>query len=188
MATAGTLHPMAEPANGSLTEDSLFEIVDGERVEVAMGAREIRLANLLAGLIRDSQAENPSGEPFVEMLFRLKPGSPRARRPDVAFVPYELWPERDIPEGEAWQVVPSLAVEIISPTNTAEKVLEKIEEYFAHGVRRVWLIYPKQRVIHVFKDSKTIQVLHADDTLEGGDLLPVFKVPVGELLPASKSS
>lgn len=106
-----------------------------------------------------------------------------ARRPDVAYVPYQLWPDRNIPEGDAWDVVPPLVVEIISPSNRANEIMEKIDEYFARGVRLVWVIYYRQRVIHVYKDPKTIQVFDSRDTLEGGDLLPGFKILVGELLP-----
>ena len=53
------------------------------------------------------------------------------RRPDVAFVSLERWPlERDVPTSNAWEVVPDLAIEVVSPTNRTDDDMEKIEEYF----------------------------------------------------------
>jgi Uma2 family endonuclease len=188
MAAIETIPTNASPTNGVLSEDALFEIIDGVRVEKVMGARELLLANVLAGMIKDSLGKKPAGLAVVEMLFRLKPGSSRARCPDVAYVPYELWPERDIQEDEAWEIVPPLMVEIISPSNRANEIKEKIEEYFANGVRQVWIIYPRQRGIHVYTGPKSEQILDAGDFLEGGDLLPSFRISVGELLPPRKSN
>lgn len=180
-----TLASPTVSVNGT-ADDGLFEILDGARADKFMGARELCLANRLALEMWNSLGADPTGEVFVEMLFRLKPGSKRARRPDVAFVPYVLWPDRDVPEDEAWEVVPPLAVEIVSRTNTAETVLAKIQEYFESGVQLVWVCYSKQRVVHVYKDAKTIQVLSVSDFLECPEVLPGFKISVGDLLPPVK--
>lgn len=162
--------------------NALYEIIDGRNVEVHVGAWEISLANFLAGRIRDAAGDPPYGEPFVEMLFRLKPGARKARRPDLAFVSYERWPERKVPDADAWEMVPLLAVEIVSRNNSAEEIQEKIKEYFESGVGQVWVIYPRQRQILVYKNAKEIRVLDEDDVLEGGDILPGFAIRVGEFL------
>ena len=52
------------------------------------------------------------------MLFDLTPVQ-RQRRPDVAFVSYNRWPrQRRVPRTEAWEVVPNLVVEVVSPTDS----------------------------------------------------------------------
>ena len=46
--------------------------------------------------------------------------------------------------------MPDLAIEIVSPTNTADEVAEKLEEYFRVGVRSVWVVYPRQRKVYTY--------------------------------------
>lgn len=158
--------------------EPLFEFVNGERVEKPISMREIRLANLLSRLMANGLGVNPPGEPFVEMLFRLKPGLDR--RPEVSFVPNDRWPDRTVPETEAWQIVPSVAVEIISKHNKANEVQTKIEEYFEAGVDQVWVVYPRQRKVMVYDGLKAVRVLDENDVLEGGTLLPGFRLSLKE--------
>ena len=73
-------------------------------------------------------------------------------------------PARD----NAWDVVPDLAVEVISPHNPAEESVQKIREYFEAGVILVWVVYPEERQVYVYESPKQIRVLTGDDTLDGG--------------------
>jgi Uma2 family endonuclease len=102
------------------------------------------------------------------------------RRPDLAVVLYERWPERIVPDVEAWEMIPPLAIEVVSKSNTANEILTKIYDYFEHGVSLVWIIYPKHQVIHVYESPKSIRVLDSADTLDGGKALPNFRLPVGK--------
>lgn len=74
MATVASFPSNISPPDEALSDDALFEIVDGRHVEKVMGTREVGLANLLARLIWNSLGSEPAGEPFVEMLFRVQPG------------------------------------------------------------------------------------------------------------------
>jgi Uma2 family endonuclease len=174
--------------NGLANGDSLYEIVNGQRMEKHMGVRETRLGNFLARWFSEALGKNPPGEAFHEMLFRLRTDPKLDRRPDVAYVPYERWPERIVPEVEAWEVIPAVAVEIISKTNTAVEVLAKIEEYFEHGVSQVWVIYPSQRKIHIYESPKSIRVLDEKDTLEGGSVIPGLHLPAGRIFSLLEKS
>jgi Uma2 family endonuclease len=163
-------------------EDLLYERVNGEVLEKPMGAKAVGLANeLLAWIVLYLQT-NPVGRAFVEMLYRLRNAPRLERRPDVSFVPFERWPDRMVPDTDAWEMVPGLAVEIVSKTNTAEAIQDKIDEYFAAGVRLVWVIYPRQRRIQVYEDPKSIRVLDENDSLDGGPVLPGFRLAVSDLL------
>src|SRR5262249_12157501 len=85
----------------------------------------------------------------------------RQRRPDIAFVSSERWPI-DRPTSlrdDAWDVVPVLAVEVISPTDRASDLLDKVIEYFQAGIRLVWIVYPSQRCIHVFEAWNRVRAL-----------------------------
>ena len=74
------------------------------------------------------------------------------------------------PAQAAWEVVPNLAIEVVSPTNFANEVLEKIEDYFLSGVERVWVIYPTVGKLYDYESPTSVRILTRDQTLEGGDL------------------
>jgi Uma2 family endonuclease len=78
-------------------------------------------------------------------------------------------------------VIPDLAVEIVSLTNTADEVAEKVEEYFQVGVRQVWVVYPGQSKIYVYTSTTAVRVLAPGDELEGGDVLPGLHLSLQEL-------
>lgn len=161
----------------SSVDEPLFEIIDGQRVELLpMGASESWLASYLVTLINHF-AMSSIGMAGVETLFDLRIG--RNRRPDVALVRYDRWPRlRPVPPGDAWSVVPNLAVEVVSPSNAQQDVLDKLIDYFRAGVQLVWVIYPQHRQVYVYTSMKRVQVLDRDDTLNGGDVLPGFALPL----------
>jgi Uma2 family endonuclease len=131
------------------------------------------------------QQARPPGKVVVEVLFRLRLtlDTSRKRRPDIAFVSFERWAS-DRPmssRDNAWDVVPDLAVEVISPTDLAQQLLQKVLEYFQAGVRLVWVVYPEQRQIYSYESPTQIRVLTVDDTLDGGEVLPGFQLPLNKL-------
>lgn len=75
---------------------------------------------------------------------------------------------------------PELAIEVVSPSDSAEDLQLKIDQYLQAGAKQVWVLYPKTKHIHVFR-SGTIEILDETRTLEGGDLLPGFSVKVADL-------
>ena len=83
----------------------------------------------------------------------------------------------------AWDVVPDLAIEVVSPTDFAEDLLTKLDEYFRAGVSLVWVVYPSLRLIHVYESMTRIRVATATDELDGGAVLPGFRVAVAALFP-----
>lgn len=76
---------------------------------------------------------------------------------------------------------PDLAVEVLSPSNRAGEIREKIDEYFEAGTSQVWLVDPRRRTVQVFGSPGASRTLGPSDTLDGGDLLPAFSIPVSEI-------
>ena len=72
-------------------------------------------------------------------------------------------------------------MEIISPTNSANEVLGKVEDYFACGVQRVWVIYPLFSKVYDYASATSVRILTRADRLSGGDVLPGFELPLSEL-------
>ena len=78
-------------------------------------------------------------------------------------------------------MIPDLAIEVISESNSAYEVQVKIHEYFDVGVRPVWVIYPDQAEVCVYSAPKEVRVLGLGEQLDGEDLLPGFRLPLSTL-------
>jgi Uma2 family endonuclease len=162
--------------------DGLYEVIDGRVVEKTMGAYECWLASVIFGALDPHNTANPIGRVVQEMIFDLRPYVERERRPDVAFVSFARWARtQGIPRARSWAVVPELAVEIVSLTNTADEVAGKLEEYYKAGVILVWVVYPGQSKVYAYTSTTTVRVLALGDELDGGDVLPGFRLPLQDL-------
>ena len=163
-----------------IDDDRFYEVVRGERVEKhSMGIPQNLVCTALASCLWMYMRRERLGTVATESLFVLDDANRLERRPDLAFVSRRRW-KRPTQTG-AWDVVPDLAVEVISPTNRAPEVLEKIHEYFAAGVRLVWLVYCEPRQVYVYRSPVSIQVLTPQDTLQGDDVIAGFTLPVAKL-------
>jgi Uma2 family endonuclease len=181
MSTVATEKPVRRYTARQL--EGLYEIVDGRIVEKTdVGARELLAANDLADFLKAIPAVAALGRILVEMIFDLRPRVDRHRRPDVAFVSYRRWPKKKpVPDGLSWPVIPDLAVEIISKTNSALAVKQKLREYFEAGVRRVWVVYPETREIEDYAGPTSVTIVEARGTLDASALWPGVKLKVGRL-------
>ncbi len=171
-------------ARGPVPERSdLFEIVDGHVVEKPpMGALEGFLASTLMRYLAPFVHEARLGCVVAEMLFLLEVSPELKRRPDLAFVSAERWPiGKRVPRTEAWDVIPDLAVEVISQSNSADEVAGKIDEYFHAGVRHVWVVYPVTSKVQVYESPTRVRILQLGDDLQGDPLIPGFRIPLTEL-------
>lgn len=100
--------------------------------------------------------------------------------PDIAFVrANRLEPDRD--QVRFFQLSPDLAVEIISPSESSTDVAAKVLMYLNAGVQLVWEVQPRLKTITVHYPDYTAKTLTIDDELDGGDLLPGFRIPVAEI-------
>jgi Uma2 family endonuclease len=168
------------PSAATIDHDTLYEVVNGEMREIPpMGVYETWIASVL---VQSLVGERKWGRAVIETLFDFTKTIGAKRRPDLAFVSYNRWPrERRVPRSEAWDVVPNLAVEVVSPTNTADDVLGKLIDYFQAGVERVWVIYPSQRHVYVYASPTEPKVLTEDEELTDDVLLPGFRLPLRTL-------
>jgi Uma2 family endonuclease len=175
-------------------DDEFYEVVNGERIgKTLMSAYAVKVGTRLTVEMGVFLYDKGLGEVASEMLFRLplREDASRKRRPDVAYVSFARWPaDRPMLErGDAWDVIPDLAVEVISPTNLAEEVLQKVHEYFEAGVSLVWVVYPVDRQVYIYSSPTEIRVLTAAGTLDGGTVLPGFKLSLNRLFgPVSLAS
>jgi Uma2 family endonuclease len=178
-----------QPPPGTATEEDvlrpgdggkrLFELIDGVLVEKAMGLYESVLAAVLIHLIEQYLEQHDLGVVSGEAGFlRLMPGL--VRGPDVAFIPWDRFPNRRLPAERVPAVAPDLAVEVISDGNTDAEMARKLAEYFAAGVRLVWYLDPGSRSARVYTSPTQVRLLTEEETLEGDPVLPGFRVPIRE--------
>ena len=109
----------------------------------------------------------------------------RNRRPDIAFISFERWPQdRVLPyKDEPADVVPDVMVEVASPNDKAEELQSKVYEYLEAGARLVWIAFPALRVIYSYESPDHVRQYKTDDELDGGTVLPGFRVPMAKLFP-----
>lgn len=180
--SATVLESPAAPA--LFAGDGHYEVVNGNRVKTPrMGGYETKIANELAYWLSTFFGRTKRlGSALVELLFRIDVTNNLQRRPDVAYVSYERWPEGKKPApNDAWNVVPDLAVEVVSESNTANELTAKIQDYFRCGVRLVWVIYPASEQVYVYTSPTHVEILQRTDTLTGGDVIPGFELALGNL-------
>jgi Uma2 family endonuclease len=147
-----------------------------------VGLYESFLASVIAHFLEAFVEPRRLGHVLIEVLFRMT-GNPQ-RRPDVTFVAYDRWTGPTVPRTEAWDAVPNLAVEVISPTNTADEVHNKIGEYFRAGVLSVWVVYSDGPEIHLYSSAKQVRIFGPGDELSGDPALPEFRLRVAALAEA----
>jgi Uma2 family endonuclease len=161
-------------------EDLLCELVEGVLVEKGMGYTESILAIALAGFLRAFVRPQRLG--FVsgpDGTMRILAGL--VRIPDVAFTSVDRLPGRRRPTKPIPNLVPDLAVEVLSSSNTDAEMAIKRQEYFAAGVRLVWEVKVDAKTVTVYNAPTSGTVLSDTDTLDGGNVLPGFTLSLVEL-------
>ena len=167
--------------------DREFEVVNGIEVQLReMSAKSRVEGSRLARILSNYGLANGIGEAHHEVKIRLPTPVGNQRIPDVIFVSASKWPlDRELPDTDAWEILPELCVEILSPTDVSDDVKEKADEYFAAGVKEVWVIDPKRKEIQVFSSPKKMTFLSEGDVLKGGSILPGFELPITRKFPLS---
>jgi Uma2 family endonuclease len=180
--SSALIESQGRPSEGT-PEEALYEVVNGQRVELPpMGVYSSFIALRLFLEAAPYTHAHRLGIVVAEVLFILDPVHNLRRRPDVAFVSAERWPlDRPIPEEGDWEVVPDLAVEVTSTHDLWDEVLAKMHEYFEKGVRQVWIVVPKRQQVFVFESPTRVHILTTAEELDGGDLLRGFRLPLTRL-------
>jgi Uma2 family endonuclease len=136
----------------------------------------MNLAYLLIAFVRPRKLGLVSGE---QGMIRLRRGL--VRGPDIAFISWKRLPGRRVPRKPIPDLVPDLAIEVLSPGNTKGEMNRKRKEYFHAGVTIVWMVDPRTRTVRVYSSPKDFTEFSETDTLDGAPVLPGFKLRLREL-------
>jgi Uma2 family endonuclease len=178
----------------SITKGRLCELVDGILVEKVVGWSKSLLSTWIGTRINLHLMENNIGVAAgAAGMVRFKLDLVRA--PDVSFIRWDSVEDTDEienPAGAFLEVPPDLAVEVLSPGNTRREMEIKLAEYAKAGVKLVWYVDPERKEVEVYPkgNPKRKKTLGVDGTLDGGDVLPGFTLPVAKIFekraPAKK--
>lgn len=164
-----------------------FELVDGELVEMpGAGMLHNLIAMFIYELLRNHDPDRTLGLVFGDGLgYILRREPDRLRIPDVSFISRDRMPEGGILEGFS-PVAPDLAVEVVSPHDSASDLHDKVQDYLEAGTQLVWVVWPRRRSVTVHSAGGSSREIGPDGELDGGDLLPGFRAMVAALFEVSR--
>ena len=161
-----------------------YEVIDGQIVEKPpMSDLSNTIANRLLIHMGSYTFQENLGETLMEALVKLPAPVNRNRRPDVCYISYDRWPQEKLVDdrNNGRDVVPDLAVEVISPSDFGEDLQEKLVEYFSVGVRQVWLIFPRARLLYIYDSITSVRGFSEADVVEVGTILPGYRFTLRDI-------
>lgn len=163
--------------------DGKVELVRGEpRVMSPAGGGHGVVQGNLSRLLLPFVHEHRLGRVFNDGVgFELIALPRTVRNPDLSFVRSDRLPPGGIRRRGFLKMAPDLAVEVLSPDESAAELQEKIDDYQASGTPLIWVIDPDRCTVRVLELYAPERVLGANQTLDGGDVIPGFTCPVSEL-------
>jgi Uma2 family endonuclease len=171
----------------AMPDGKSYELVGGQLVERSMGAKSSWVGGELYARLRQYGQEHQLGWALpADTGYQCFPHAPGlVRKPDVSFLRFGRLPGGELPDG--WiKIRPDLAVEVISPNDTAEKLDAKLEDYEIAGIPLVWVIYLGSRSVMIYRSDGSIIRVREDDELSGEDIIPGFRCTAREILPRSE--
>lgn len=165
--------------------DRSFELIDGEIVEKAMPTEEHALiVNLFLYHLTGYAMGRKIGLPGPESRFRVPGDTKNSRRPDISMV---IDPDVPVTTKGAASHTPDVIVEVKSPDDSNDDLRDRARFYIVNGAKLVWLVFPRPKIIEVYRPGVPSEMLTADDTLDGYDVLPGFSLPAGTLFISKRS-
>ena len=164
--------------------DVRYELDDGRLIVMPPpgdihGRRQAKIVRYL-----DSEAEERGlGEVRAEVGIVLRRDPDRVVGADAAFILAESLPVRRSVEGYL-ETIPEIVVEVRSKNDRTNEVRAKKEEYFAAGVKLVWVLDPEEQTVEAHQPGQPVRTFQTTEALTT-DLLPRFAVPVAKLFAGS---
>lgn len=163
------------------SKEGRYALVKGEVVEAPflVWVQGIIVANIAAELEAFIRRRH-LGETVIGAGFTLERHPDTVRGPNVSFVRKERIPEEGLLQGY-FEGAPDLAVEVVSPSDTASQLEIKVHDYLRTGGQRVWVVYPDSRRVVIHRPDGQARRYGPDETIEDEELLPGFSLPLREV-------
>ena len=165
-----------------MPDSKLYELIRGVLVPRPLSSFESSVvgATIAGELWRFVHDRGLGGVTGADGGYQLEHDPDTVRVMDAAFVRADR-----LPPAEEWdrflELAPDLAVEVVSPYDTETYMHGKLCAYFDAGVPLIWIVFPTTRTVTVWRPDRTGRLLDDTATLDGGDVLPGFRLPVVEI-------
>ncbi len=160
--------------------DRRLELVRGEVVQMApVGLDHIRIVGLLISWIVPFVRERQLGVAGPELGCVLARQPDLVRAPDIAFVSKARFSKQA--GAKFFEGAADLAVEVVSPSDKASEMQQKIDEYLAAGTRLVWLVDPQSQTVTAYHPSGDAHLYRGNEPVPGEDVLPGFSFRPSDL-------
>jgi Uma2 family endonuclease len=171
--------------NESKSKTAICELVDGTLVEKAMGWVESAIAAQISSAILSFARPRKLGKVLgADGMLRLIPGLVRV--PDVSFFAQGRLTRAEHGDMPIAPITGDLVVEVDGRSNTKAETARKLNEYFAAGSRLAWVVDPKPQTVRVHTAPGEYVVLGLEDWLDGGGVLPGFRLQVRDLFESDE--
>ncbi len=162
-------------------DGKLRELVDGQIVEWDVpsqehGAFEAALTATFVNFVREHRLGRVT---CGDAMVRIQGSMHDARGGDIEFYQRGRFPKDS--RAAATVTAPDFVVEVLSPSDRADRVLEKVRDWLRAGVRLLWYVNPETGTTTVYQGERVTYVA-AEETLDGGDVLPGFRLRIADLL------
>ena len=163
--------------------DKRLELSDGELIIMAPasmkhGVIASKLDRLIGAFVEERGLGVTTAAETGYILHKNPNGRDTVRAPDVGFVAAERLAE-GLPDGYV-PFAPDLAVEVMSPHDSADEIQKKVLEYLRYGTRLIWVVYPETRTVTIYT-ANGARIVDDKGTLDGGDVLLGFTLPVSRV-------
>ena len=158
-----------------------YELIKGELRQMApAGSQHGRIAATIGIRLGLFVENNDLGTTYAaETGFIIDTAPDTVRAPDASFVSKER--AEAIDEEGFFTGAPDLAVEVVSPNDRASEVTEKAFDWLRAGAKMVIVLDPKTRTATVYRGLDDVRIFTEDDTIDGGDVVPGWKLPLADV-------
>ena len=174
--------PVTADELANMSAEGRLELVRGEVVEMApTGFEHGAIVAKLTMLMNYHATINRLGKVVTgDVGFHLSTEPDLVRAPDIAFLHSD-----SIPTGMASrrfvQGAPVLVAEVVSPTDRANDIVERVDDYLKAGTTLIWVVYPSRQQVVEYRPPGESRILRPYDRLDGGDVFPGFSCTVGDI-------
>lgn len=185
MSTTSTALMTAEELLQLSRDDFRHELINGELITMPLpGTPHGRIAARLLVPLGQFVWDHDLGEVYDNSGFHLTVNPDTVLGPDVAFVSKKRLQEASELKGY-WPGPPDLAVEVVSPSVRPSRVKTRISDWFGYGVRQLWIVNLKDRIVTVYRSTSHATTFSGSDYLEAQDILPGFRLSLDRIFSTS---